>query len=129
MHHISSSSINLNPGAYILRHPGNGLAPLALARSPSAVNNDGKLQTIATAGDLGMLLRDASDCVMLLVSGGPVELLVSACLERPDSPMPTVSRWKQWRPRRLHLPCRLRPSRSPRRSRRARSPLVHTAFP
>jgi hypothetical protein len=90
MHHISSSSINLNPGAYILRHPGNGLAPLALARSPSAVNNDGKLQTIATAGDLGMLLRDASDCVMLLVSGGPVELLVSACLERPDSPMPKL---------------------------------------
>jgi hypothetical protein len=27
---------------------------------------------------------------MLLVSGGPVELLVSACLARPDSPMPKL---------------------------------------
>ncbi len=90
MPHISSSSISLTPGAYVLRHPGNGLAPLALARSPATANNIGILQTIATAGDLGLLLRDASDCVMLLVSRGPVELLVSAYLERPDSPMPKL---------------------------------------
>ncbi|HEY0584650.1 MAG TPA: hypothetical protein VGD52_00830 [Pseudoduganella sp.] len=90
MPHISSSSISLNPGAYVLRHPGNGLAPLALARSPAVANNHGTLQTIATAGDLGLMLRDASDCVMLLVARGPVELLVSAYLERADSPMPKL---------------------------------------
>lgn len=90
MPNIRSSFLRLGPGAYVMRHPGNALAPLVLARSPAAADNGGTLQTIATAGELGLLLRDSNDCIMALVSGGPVQLLVSACLESADRPLPQL---------------------------------------
>lgn len=87
---IRSSILRLEPGAYVMRHPGNGLAALVLARAPGTADNGGTLQTIATAGERGLLLRDSNDCVMALVSGGPVQLLLSACLEQADSPLPQL---------------------------------------
>jgi hypothetical protein len=65
---------------YILRHPGNGLAPLAIGRAPGSPVHDGKLEQLATPGTHGSVLRSAADCIVVSVTGGSVELLVSAAV-------------------------------------------------
>jgi hypothetical protein len=65
---------------YILRHPGNGLAPLAIGRAPGSSVHDGKLEQLATPGTHGAVLRSAADCIVVSITGGSVELLVSAAV-------------------------------------------------
>jgi hypothetical protein len=72
---------------YILRHPKQGLAPLSVARAPGG---SGKLNLIATDGTDGAVLRDGSDCIVLHVSGAPVELLVTAFLAQAGDAIPPL---------------------------------------
>jgi hypothetical protein len=90
MSQIHSSTLSLQPGLYLLRHPGQGQAPIAIARSPLQKGNNGQWQTLGTAGQLGNVLRDGSDCVVTHIEGGPVELLISVVLAQADSPLPAL---------------------------------------
>lgn len=72
---------------YILRHPGGGLPPLSVARTPALA---GKLQTLSTVHAKDMILRDGADCIVLYVTEAPVELLVSAYLPCAGAVVPAI---------------------------------------
>lgn len=86
---ITGSTVLLQPGMYILRHPKQGLAPLSIARAPGAPG-EGKLQTLGTPGTHDALLRDGSDCIVVHISEGPVSLLVTAFLENKGDTVPAL---------------------------------------
>lgn len=86
---ITSSTVLLQPGMYILRHPKQGMAALSIARAPGAPG-EGKMDTLGTPGTHGALLRDGSDCIVVHISEGPVSLLISAFLARQGDPVPTL---------------------------------------
>lgn len=48
------------------------------------------MESLATPGTQGSLLRAASDCIVLRISGGPIEFLVTAFLAREDEPVPAL---------------------------------------
>ncbi|MGB9988665.1 hypothetical protein [Pseudoduganella rhizocola] len=75
---------------YILRHPGNGLAPIGIGRAPGSPVHDGKLEQLATPGTHGAVLRSAADCIVVSVTGGSVELLVSAYVAKAGDPIPAL---------------------------------------
>lgn len=75
---------------YILRHPGNGLAPIGIGRAPGSPVHDGKLEQLATPGTHGAILRSAADCIVVSVTGGSVELLVSAYVAKAGDAVPAL---------------------------------------
>lgn len=75
---------------YILRHPGNGLAPIGIGRAPGSPVHDGKLEQLATPGTHGAVLRSVADCIVVSVTGGSVELLVSAYVAKAGDPIPAL---------------------------------------
>jgi len=75
---------------YILRHPGNGLAPIGIGRAPGSPVHDGKLEQLATPGTHGAVLRSAADCIVVSVTGGSVELLVSAYVAKAGDAIPAL---------------------------------------
>jgi hypothetical protein len=82
---ISSSVILMQPGMYILRQPKDGRAPLSVSRAPAlagSVNNSGKMEVMGTPKTDGSVLRDGGDCLILHVFAGPVEILVSALVQK-----------------------------------------------
>lgn len=88
--HITSSIIVLKPGMYVLRHPKGGLAPLSVSRAPGATASSGKLELLSTPNTHGSILRDGSDCIVMHVSEGAVELLVTACLPHAGAAVPAI---------------------------------------
>lgn len=86
---IIASTVILQPGMYILRHPRQSMAPLSVARAPGA-SASGKMETLGTPGTHGAVLRDGGDCIVLHISEAPVTLLVSAFIERKDDPVPAL---------------------------------------
>lgn len=81
---ISSSVILLQPGMYILRQPKGSRTPLAVSRAPCLAgsdNNTGKMEVLGTPKTDGSMLRDGSDCLVLHIFAGPVEILVSALVQ------------------------------------------------
>lgn len=88
--HITSSTIQLKPGMYILRHPKGGQAPISVTRAPDSAQPGGKLEVVSTAGTHGTLLRNGSDCIVMHVSEAPVELLVSAFLPHAGAAVPAL---------------------------------------
>lgn len=75
---------------YILRHPGDGLAPISIGRAPGSPVHDGKLEQLATPGTQGAVLRSVADCIVVSVTGGSVELLVSAYVAKAGDPIPAL---------------------------------------
>ncbi|MDQ1813420.1 hypothetical protein RBA41_08900 [Massilia sp. CCM 9210] len=87
---ITGSTVTLQPGMYILRHPTGNKAALSIARAPGDGATQGKMELLSTAGTHGSVLRDGADCIVLHISEAPVTLLVSAFLENKDSPVPAL---------------------------------------
>lgn len=71
---ISSSLIVLQPGMYILRHPGEGRPPLTITQTPKGA---GRVDFMATRKASGMLIADPTDCVVIHIIEAAVELLVA----------------------------------------------------
>jgi hypothetical protein len=84
---ISSSIILMQPGMYILRYPKGGVTPLSVSRAP---NSTGKIEVMGTSKTHGSILRDGSDCIVMQVTGGAVELLVSAFSSNVAASVPTL---------------------------------------
>ena len=87
---IISSTILLKPGMYILRHPQGGQAPISVSRAPGGRGSQGKLESVATPATQGSILRDGGDCIVMHVSGAPVEILVSAFLPHAGATVPAL---------------------------------------
>ena len=79
---ITTTTVVLKPGMYVLRHPKGGLPALTVTRAPGTAASNGKLETLSTPNTHGTILRDGADCIVMHVSLAPVELAVSAYL--PD---------------------------------------------
>jgi hypothetical protein len=89
---IASSVVLISPGMYILRYPKGAVAPLSISRAPSPThskNNIGKIEILATPGTQGSILRNGADCIVIQVTQGPVELMISALLQANDL-VPTI---------------------------------------
>lgn len=71
---ITTSLILMQPGMYILRHPKVGDAPISVSRAP---NGNGKMEVLGTPRTQGSVLRDGADCLAVLITEGPVELLIA----------------------------------------------------
>jgi hypothetical protein len=87
---ITSSIILFKPGMYILRHPKGGLPPLTVGRAPGSAASAGKLEILATPNTKGSILRDGGDCIVMQITEAPVEMLVTAYLERAGAAAPTL---------------------------------------
>ncbi|WP_306396768.1 hypothetical protein [Telluria beijingensis] len=80
---ITTTTVVLQPGMYVLRHPKGGLPALTVTRAPGTAAHNGGLETLSTPNTHGSILRDGADCIVMHVTRGPVELAVSAYL--PDA--------------------------------------------
>lgn len=87
---FASSILLLNPGMYILRHPKTGTVPLTVSRAAGLQKNNGKLEVIGTPGTEGTILRSGADCIVAHVSGAPVELVVTAYLDKAGAAVPAL---------------------------------------
>ncbi|MFB9241989.1 hypothetical protein IV454_29355 [Massilia antarctica] len=87
---ITGSTVILQPGIYILRHPTGNKAALSIARAPGTPATQGRMELLSTAGTHGSVLRDGADCIVLHISDAPVTLLVSAFLENKNAPVPAL---------------------------------------
>jgi len=72
---VSTSVVQLQPGMYILRHPGGGMPPLSVTRTPGC---RGECEVLTARPQRGTVLEDASDCIVMRVGAAPVNLLVAA---------------------------------------------------
>lgn len=87
--HLKHSILRLQPGIHILRHPKSG-APITVSRAPGDATCVGELEMLSTEKTHGTILRDGSDCIVLLVKNAPVEMLIAAYLVSEDDMVPTV---------------------------------------
>jgi hypothetical protein len=90
MARISNSVVTFHTGMYLLRHPGSSFAPISVSRTPGNGSAAGVVQRLGTPGTDGEVLRTAADCIAIVVSGGSVDLLVSAFLAKPDDAVPQL---------------------------------------
>lgn len=72
---VSTSIVSLQPGLYLIRHPGIGLPPVTLSRSPFGA---GSVKSLSTDASGEMVLRGPSDCVVVHICDAPANLLVAA---------------------------------------------------
>ncbi len=84
---ISSSIVLLQPGFYILRHPKTEGVALSVSRAPNCA---AKIETLSTPKTHGTILRDGSDCIVMLISDAPAELLVTAVCEQANAVAPSI---------------------------------------
>ena len=84
---ISTSVVVLQPGLYILRHPGAGMPALSIAITPRSV---GKSETLVTNKKHGHALINGSDCLVMSITEAPVELLVAAYGEAGNVVTPAI---------------------------------------
>ncbi len=87
--HLKHSILRLQPGIHILRHPKVG-APITVSRAPGDAFCNGELEMLSTDGTHGAILRDGSDCIVLLVKKAPVEMLIAAYLASADDTVPSI---------------------------------------
>lgn len=74
---------------YVLRHPGNGLAPISVSLAPGG-SEEGKISSVFTERTGGAVLRDGGDCIVMHVSVAPVMLLVCSFQENVFDPVSTL---------------------------------------
>lgn len=87
---LINSIVVLQPGMYILRHPKNGLPPLTVGRAPGLAGSSARFEVLGTKRTQGTILRDGSDCIVMHVIDGAVELLVTAYVERAGAMVPAL---------------------------------------
>jgi hypothetical protein len=75
---------------YILRHPKTGLPPISISRAAGKPEHNGQIQAIYTPGTDGGVLRNGSDAIVMQVLSAPVELLVTAYLEKAGATVPVI---------------------------------------
>lgn len=81
---IVHSFLLLQPGLYLLRHPGRGLAPIGFSVAP---DSEGGFKTLATNDGI---LRSSKDCVVAHVVDAPVRLAILAYLGRTGDEVPQL---------------------------------------
>lgn len=86
---MQHSTITLQPGIYILRHPQGG-APMSVGRAIGAAECEGRIEAMFTPGTHGTLLRSSADCIILQVFDAPVALLISSYLEKAGDKAPSL---------------------------------------
>jgi hypothetical protein len=108
---LANSIVQLQPGMYILRHPKTGMPPLSISRAAANPAHNGTIQAIFTPGTEGSVLRDGKDCIVMQVLNGPVDLLVTAYMDKPGAAVPTLKIDKialegavPSKPRSVHVP-------------------------
>lgn len=77
---ITTSIVLMQPGMYILRHPKTGVAPISISLAPGG---SGKMEVLGTPGTKNCLLRGGADCLAVLISDGPVEIMVAGFMTQP----------------------------------------------
>jgi hypothetical protein len=87
---LANSIVTLQPGMYILRHPKTGMPPLSISRAAGAPGHNGSIQALYTPGTDGSVLRDGKDCIVMQVLNAPVDLLVTAYLEKVGVAVPSL---------------------------------------
>jgi hypothetical protein len=84
---VFTSIVQLQPGLYVMRHPGGNMPPLSIAQSP---RGKGEIEVLTAKPDRGMVLEDSSDCVVMRVSEASVELLVAAFSASGEGIVPSL---------------------------------------
>lgn len=84
---LENSIVRLQPGIYILRHPKGGMPPISVGRALGDAQSTGRVEALSTPGTHGTILRDGSDCIVMQVSGAPVDLLVTSYLPAKGASM------------------------------------------
>lgn len=87
---LANSIITLQPGMYILRHPKSNLPSISVSRAAVNPANNGRIEALYTSKTNGAVLRNGADCIVLHVQDGPVDLLVTAYLERAGAAVPSL---------------------------------------
>lgn len=87
---ITTTTVVLNPGMYVLRHPKGKQPALTVTRAPGTAANNGKLELLSTPNTHGSILRDGSDCIVMYVSRAPVEIAVAAYLVDDAQAVPAL---------------------------------------
>lgn len=87
---LANSIITLQPGMYILRHPKTGLPPISISRAAGKPEHNGRIEALYTPNTDGGILRDGRDCIVMQVLNAPVELLVTAYLDKPGATVPAL---------------------------------------
>jgi len=87
---LANSIVTLQPGMYILRHPKTGLPPISISRAAARAEHSGHVQALFTPKTEGSVLRDGSDCIVMQVLNAPVDLLVTAYLEKAGGSVPAL---------------------------------------
>lgn len=84
---ISSSIVLLQPGFYILRHPKTEGVALSVSRAP---NCKAQIELLSTPQTHGTILRNGADCIVMLITNAPAELLVTAICEQATASPPAL---------------------------------------
>jgi hypothetical protein len=87
---LANSIVLLQPGIYILRHPKTGLPPISISRAAGKPEHNGQIQALYTPGTDGGVLRGGADAIVMQVLSAPVELLVTAYLEKAGATPPVI---------------------------------------
>lgn len=87
---LANSIITLQPGMYILRHPKTGLPPISISRAAGNVAHNGRIEALYTPNTDGGILRDGRDCIVMQLLNAPVDLLVTAYLDKPGATVPAL---------------------------------------
>jgi hypothetical protein len=87
---LANSIVLLQPGLYILRHPKTGLPPISISRAAGKPEHNGQIQALYTSGTDGGVLRNGADAIVMQVLNAPVELLVTAYLEKAGATVPVI---------------------------------------
>lgn len=87
---ITTTTVVLKPGMYVLRHPKGGLPTLTVTRAPGTAATNGQLETLFTPNTHGTILRNGADCIVMHVTLAPVELAVSAYLPDAAATVPSL---------------------------------------
>lgn len=72
---ILTSVVQLQPGLYLLRHPGNNMPPLSVTQTP---NTRAEIDVLTARPSGALVLENGSDCIVMRVANAPAELLVAA---------------------------------------------------
>jgi hypothetical protein len=87
---LDNTIVRLQPGMYILRHPKAGLPPISVGRAVGDATSVGRVEVLSTPKTHGTILRDGSDCIVMYVTGAPVDLLVTAYLAKDGGVVPAL---------------------------------------
>jgi hypothetical protein len=87
---LANSIVTLQPGMYILRHPKTGMPPISISRAAANAQHRGHVQALYTPETEGSVLRDGRDCIVMQVLNAPVDLLVTAYLEKSGAAVPAL---------------------------------------